>query len=137
MSQFRFGFFSAKGTFLCQPRVERRESANVAEPWETRLDRTESPKGAALTAMAKQRHNVLPTMQGPAKYRIRVRGHLDASWSDRLGGMEVTEAQGPDGDVETILAGRLADQAALSGVLNTLHELHLPLLSAQYLDEGA
>jgi len=32
-SQFRSGLFSAKGTFLCQPRVERRESANVAEPW--------------------------------------------------------------------------------------------------------
>jgi len=87
--------------------------------------------------MAKQRHNMLPTMQGPANYRICVRGRLDASWSDRLGGMEVTESQRPNGDVETILAGRLADQAALSGVLNTLHELHLPLLSAQYLDEGA
>ncbi len=45
-----FRFFSAEGTFLCQPRVERRESANVAEPWETRSDRTESPNGAALTA---------------------------------------------------------------------------------------
>jgi len=30
-------------------RVERRESANVAEPWETRLDRTKSPNGAAVT----------------------------------------------------------------------------------------
>jgi len=46
---FRSGLFSAKGTFLCQPRVERHESANVAEPWETRLDRTESPNGAVLT----------------------------------------------------------------------------------------
>jgi len=42
--------FSANGTVLCQPRVQRRESANVAEPWETRLDRTQSPNGAALTA---------------------------------------------------------------------------------------
>jgi len=50
--QFRSALFSAKGTFLCQPRVERRESANVAEPWERRLDRTESPNGAALTANA-------------------------------------------------------------------------------------
>ena len=87
--------------------------------------------------MAKQRHNALPTMQGPAKYRIRVRGHLDANWSDRLGGMRITESQNPDGDVETILAGRVADQAALSGVLNTLYELHLPVLSAEYLDEDA
>jgi len=41
---------SAKGTFLRQPRVERRESANVTQPWDRRSDRTESPKGAALTA---------------------------------------------------------------------------------------
>ena len=87
--------------------------------------------------MAKQRHHVLPTMHEPANYRIRVRGHLDANWSDRLGGMQFTERESPDGEVETILAGRLADQAALSGVLNTLYELHLPVLSAEYLDEDA
>jgi hypothetical protein len=35
----------------------------------------------------------------------------------------------------TVLAGHLADQAALSGVLNTLYDLHLPLLSVENLDE--
>ena len=34
----------------------------------------------------------------------------------------------------TILVGRLADQAALSGVLNILYELHLPLLTVENLD---
>ncbi len=87
--------------------------------------------------MAKLQHNVLPTMQGPANYQIRVRGHLDASWSDRLGGMQIAELQRSDGDMETTLVGRLADQAALSGVLNTLYELHLPMLSAQYMDEDS
>jgi hypothetical protein len=82
-----------------------------------------------------ERHKVLPTMQGPASYRIRVRGRLDARWSDRLGGMRFTEYQYPDGDVETILTGRLTDQAALSGVLNALYELHLPVLLAEYLDD--
>ena len=60
---------------------------------------------------------------------------MDARWFDRLGGMRFTEHQHPDGDVETILTGRLADQAALSGVLNALYELHLPVLLAEYLDE--
>jgi hypothetical protein len=32
------------------------------------------------------------------------------------------------------LVGRLADQAALSGVLNSLYELHLPVLSADCVD---
>jgi hypothetical protein len=41
------------------------------------------------------------------------------------------------GDV-TVLQGRVSDQAALSGILNTLYELHLPLISVQYLgDEQA
>jgi len=35
----------------------------------------------------------------------------------------------------TILVGHLPDQAALSGVLNTLYEMHLPLLSVENLDE--
>jgi len=35
----------------------------------------------------------------------------------------------------TILEGHLPDQAALSGVLNTLYEMHLPLLSVDNLDE--
>jgi hypothetical protein len=74
------------------------------------------------------------TMHGPAIYKIRVRGRLDDSWSDRVGGMQVTETRGADGEAETILVGRLADQAALSGILNQLYELHLPVLSAECVD---
>ena len=70
-------------------------------------------------------------MHGPAIYRIRVRGRLDASWSDRIGGMQVTETRGPDGQVETILVGRLSDQAALAGILQSLYELHLPVVTAE------
>ena len=33
------------------------------------------------------------------------------------------------------LVGRIRDQAELAGVLNTLYELHLTLLSVEYLDE--
>jgi hypothetical protein len=32
------------------------------------------------------------------------------------------------------LVGRIRDQAELAGVLNTLYELHLTLLSVEYLD---
>ncbi len=38
------------------------------------------------------------------------------------------------GSLVTILEGELSDQAALAGVLNTLYELHLPLLSVKRLD---
>jgi hypothetical protein len=84
--------------------------------------------------MAEKQPPVKLTMHGPAIYKIRVRGHLDDSWSDRIGGMQITEIRGSDGDAETILVGRIADQAMLSGILNQLYELHFPVLSAECVD---
>ena len=84
--------------------------------------------------MAELQHPRTPTMQGPAIYRIRVRGGLDTSWSDRVGGMQVTEISGSDGQTETILVGRLPDQAAFAGILKTLYELHLPVVNAECVD---
>ncbi len=71
----------------------------------------------------------------PATYRIRVQGQLDSSWSNRLGGMTIKTDTAADKPPVTILVGHLPDQASLSGVLNTLYELHLPLLSVKNLDE--
>jgi len=75
-------------------------------------------------------------MKEPAIYRIRVRGHIDAKWSERLEGMNITQGRHSEKDDETILVGRLADQAALAGVMNTLYEQHLPVLSVDCLEEG-
>ena len=66
-------------------------------------------------------------------YRIRVRGHIDESLADQLGGMVITRAFTSEKDPMTILIGHLRDQAALSGVLNELYELHLPLLTVELL----
>jgi hypothetical protein len=71
----------------------------------------------------------------PASYRIRVQGHLDDSWSDRLGGMVITRAFTADKQPMTILIGHLSDQAALCGVLNALYDLHLPVISVELLDK--
>jgi hypothetical protein len=67
----------------------------------------------------------------PATYTISVQGHLDTTWSDRLGGMRIT-ACGTGRHAVTVLVGQLADQAALHGVLNALYELGLPLISVDY-----
>jgi len=40
------------------------------------------------------------------------------------------ETCGSNGSPETILVGRLLDQAALSGLLESLYAMHLPVLSA-------
>ena len=71
-----------------------------------------------------------PTMSGPAVYRIRVRGHLDPTLSERVEGMQIENVLRGDGTTEGVLEGRLLDQSALAGVLNTLYELHLPVIAA-------
>jgi hypothetical protein len=53
---------------------------------------------------------------------------------DRIGGMQITEVRVTGKGPETILVGRIVDQASLSGILNTLYELHLPVLSVECVD---
>lgn len=77
-----------------------------------------------------------PTMKEPATYRIVVRGGVPATWSERLAGMNITERYSDGGEVNSILIGRLPDQAAFSSVMNILYELHLPVISADCLDAG-
>jgi hypothetical protein len=74
-------------------------------------------------------------LETPATYRIRIQGHLDPKRGDRLGGMAISADTSAVQPPVTILTGHLADQAALSGVVNTLYDLHLPLLSVENLDE--
>jgi len=75
------------------------------------------------------------TLGTPAIYRIEIEGDLDESLSERLGGMCITKRKREDRTTVTTLKGRLRDQAELTGVLNSLYELHLPLLSVEILDD--
>jgi len=63
--------------------------------------------------------------------RIRIEGSLDPSWSDRMGGLSITSTGRFDTKTTTVLEGELRDQVALLGVLNSLHEMHLPLESLE------
>jgi hypothetical protein len=65
------------------------------------------------------------------RYEIRVQGHLDADWSAWFAGLAITSLPGG----ETRLAGELADEAALHGVLARVRDLGLPLLAVRR--EGA
>ncbi len=78
----------------------------------------------------------MPEMDGPAIYRICVRGPLGADWSSRLGGMNISSRRGSNGATRTILVGRIADQSALAGLLSGLYELHLPVISVECLESG-
>ena len=72
-------------------------------------------------------------MDKPAIYRISVRGSLSRGWRNSFQDLNQTEEQLPDGNLNTVIVGRLADQAALSGLLTSLYDLHLPLVSIECL----
>jgi hypothetical protein len=72
----------------------------------------------------------------PGNYRIRVQGILNESWSERLGGLRITAGRVDDqGRTVTELFGKVRDQAVLAGLLNSLYELHMPILLVEYQDE--
>ncbi|HEV8164550.1 MAG TPA: hypothetical protein VGR74_08900 [Actinomycetota bacterium] len=59
------------------------------------------------------------------RYEIRVRGVLDRRWSAWFDGLELSSEPGG----VTVIAGEVADQAALHGLLAKVRDLGLPLLS--------
>ena len=66
----------------------------------------------------------------PACYCIAVQGCLDEKkWSGRLGGMRIASQKDDDQQAVTILNGEPQDQAELIGVLNTLYQIRLNILS--------
>ena len=59
------------------------------------------------------------------QYEIRVEGHLGARWTAWFDGLSVTTAD----DGTTVLRGPVIDQAALHGLLQTLRDVGIPLIS--------
>jgi hypothetical protein len=71
---------------------------------------------------------------GPATYAIWVEGALSPEWADRLGGLHIREVRAGNHPL-TELVGDVTDQAALAGVLSTLYDLGLPIVSVDRLVE--
>jgi hypothetical protein len=67
----------------------------------------------------------------PERYEILVEGVMDSHWSAWFDGMQVAS----DGR-ETSIAGPVADQAALHGLLAKVRDLGLRLLAVRRLDPG-
>lgn len=66
----------------------------------------------------------------PAYCEIRIKGHLDPGWARWFGGMTLV----PQENNETLITGRLPDQAALHGLLERIRDLNLPLISVNLCD---
>ncbi len=80
----------------------------------------------SVTYAAKEDHDE------PARYEIRIKGHLDARWADRFAGLRFAH----ESDGTTILSGPVVDQAALHGLLRRVRDLGMPLLSVIRLTPG-
>ena len=76
------------------------------------------------------------SLDKPATYHIRVKGHLDECWSKRLGGLTVTPIKFDPLQTVTHLSGQVADQATLFGVLLALYDMRLPLISVVCEDDS-
>jgi len=70
-----------------------------------------------------------------ATYHIEVEGEVGESWSDNFGNMHITIRTRKDNSTVTVLVGRVRDQAELSGLLNSLYDCHLPILSVELLED--
>ena len=67
----------------------------------------------------------------PYGYALRVAGHLDRHWRSRFGDLELTHHD----DGTSTLAGPVADQSQLHGLLAGLRDIGATLLSVQPIDQ--
>ena len=109
-------------SYNLQTMIPRRESATLA------------PRGNMVNKKDENStvdQGIPSTVAHGGFFEIRVKGHLDDSWSDWLEGLEVKLLD----NGEMILFGNIGDQAALMGVLNKLYGLNLTLLSVSGVEQ--
>ena len=63
-------------------------------------------------------------------FEIRIKGHLDAKWSEWFYGMTITQER----DGATTLYGQLPDQTVLHSVLDRIRDMNLPLVSVNQVE---
>jgi hypothetical protein len=73
----------------------------------------------------------LPGRHTPARYELRVDGHLDPRWSARFDDLTLTWEE----DGTTSLTGLVQDQSQLHGLIAKIRDLGLALLSIRVLDD--
>ena len=66
----------------------------------------------------------------PARYEIRIKGHLDNRWANWFEGLTITALD----NGETLLTGPVVDQAALHSLLRKVRDLGLPLVSVIHVE---
>ena len=71
----------------------------------------------------------------PAVYQIEIEGQLCERCEGWFDDMDVTVRSGDDGSTITTLTGTVSDQAALHGLLGSIRDLGLLLLSVRRVED--
>ena len=66
---------------------------------------------------------------GPTNYEIKLRGRLDKRWERWFEDLIITAEVDEEGMPITVLSGRIADQAALHGILAKIRDIGISLIS--------
>ena len=74
--------------------------------------------------------NRRPGPDAPARYELRVEGHLDEHWATWFGGLTLVR----EDDGTTSLSGVVTDQAELHGLLAKVRDLGATLVSVTTID---
>ena len=70
-------------------------------------------------------------MDKPAAYRICVTGCLEDDYAQRYWGMTARSFQQEGKPEQTVLVGKVADQAALVGIMNALYNMGYAVLTVE------
>ena len=65
----------------------------------------------------------------PLTYQVRITGRLGPDWADWFEGLAITVNGG-----DTLITGRVVDQATLHGLIRKVRDLGLPLVSVTPID---
>lgn len=68
-----------------------------------------------------------------ANYQIIVQGKLNKEWSSSFADLKVESKQDQNGDYTSIIHGSVKDQSELSGILNSLYSMHLPVIEVKFI----
>jgi hypothetical protein len=95
------------------------------------MENKQASSALDTNTMEKDTRNTRQSSSDGQIFKIRVKGHLNSKWSDWFEGLELVLLD----NGETVLAGRIVDQAALIGIINKLYRLNLNLLSINKVEE--
>ena len=70
-----------------------------------------------------------------AVYKIIVKGKIYEGFTERMQGMQLKVESGTNRESYSTLVGEIRDQAALSGILNDLYDMHMTVISVNMLTD--